>query len=113
MEIRYRCGITSSVLVATTQPLPIHHHAEQLHPGIAGVSPTTCIRHPERGERRRSSLTPIPCSSPYPLQFAFGPPLCGGIPPATPPSKTTPRQRRTSLLPLSTIHCSTNGVTKN
>ena len=35
---------------------------------------------------------------------ACGPPLCGGIPPATPPSKITPRHRRTSLPPLSPNH---------
>ena len=69
-------------------PLPPASHPQPASPTLSETNQGV-LHYP---------LSIIPCSS-------RGPPLCGGTPPATPPSKTMPRQRRTVLRPLTPIPC--------
>ena len=134
--------------MVTTQPQSIHRHTQQPHAGAQEISLVSCFvsvrlraRTPSGGSGPRTAAAlrtltreqlrvragvgkppPPPGATPFFDGRAYGPPLCGGTPPATPPSKAlaahqsrrgasvcvisplTPRQRRTCLQPLTTIH---------
>ena len=76
-----------SITTVTTQLQSLRDHSEQPPPGTQSVSapPSAPQSESSAGVSHSSPLSPHSC---FLGGRAFGPPLCGGTPPATPPSKT-------------------------